>query len=107
MMDETNDLATEVQELAWAMVDEQATDGQIHRLEELLLEDHEARRVYVMCMQMHSDLHYLLGGKQPRLPAAIEEAIKAERKKARPAALPIVDLPPVIANVPFVDRFAS
>jgi hypothetical protein len=105
MMEETNDLATEVQELAWALVDEQATDGQIRRLEELLLGGHEARQVYVTCMQMHSDLHYLLGGRQPRLPPALEAAIKAE-KKARPTP-PLVDLPPIIANVPYVDGCAS
>lgn len=104
-MYETSDRETEVQELTWALVDEQATDDQVHRLEELLLDDNDARQTYVLCMQMHADLHYLLGGKRrPALPPEVEKAIKAQQKQAKkPAPLPIVDLPPVVAHVPFVD----
>ena len=104
-MTETPDMASEIQELTWALIDEQATESQVRRLEELLLEDHEARQVYVMCMQMHADLHYLLSGRRPTLPAAVEQAIAAEKKKkTKPAAvpLPLVDLSPLPACLPIV-----
>jgi hypothetical protein len=68
-MTETPNLATEVQDLVWALVDNEATDGQISRLEELLLKSAAARRTYVMCMAMHADLHFL-GRKESRPPSA-------------------------------------
>jgi hypothetical protein len=104
-MHRADDVSSEVQDLVWALVDEQATADQIRRLEAVLLEDGEARRVYVTCMQMHADLHYLLGG-MPRLAKILEKAIEEERKGAS-AALPIVDRPPIVANVPMVDGLAS
>ncbi len=63
-MHPTTDLLDEVQELVWALVDEQATEEQAQRLERLLLDNREARQIYITCMQMHADLHYLLGGKK-------------------------------------------
>ena len=63
-MMQTVNLADEVQELVWALVDNEATDSQVGRLEELLLESAKARRLYVSCMQMHADLLNLLGRKQ-------------------------------------------
>jgi hypothetical protein len=66
-MTKTTDLNTEVQELAWAMIDEHASDQQVRRLEELLLQSSEARQTYVECMQMHADLYYLLGGKRSKV----------------------------------------
>ena len=102
-MDEMNDLTAEVQELAWALVDEHATDAQISHLEELLLENEDARKIYVMCMQMHADLHYLLGDKRPRSHIALEKAMreKEEPSKAASAApLPVVDLPPISSSSP-------
>ncbi len=95
-MYETSDMRSDVQELTWALVDEHATEGQIRHLEELLLEDREARRVYVMCMQLHADLHFMFGAKKPALPPALEEAIKARKKPAPP--LPNVGFPPTAAN---------
>jgi hypothetical protein len=77
-IDESNEPIDEVQELVWALIDDQATDTQIKRLEELLLADEEARRTYVMCMQMHADLHFLLGGKRPALPMPWEKPGPAE-----------------------------
>jgi len=89
---------SEVQELVWALIDEQATETQVARLEQLLLENDEARRTYVMCMQMHADLHFLLGNRQLVLPAVIEQAKKAETAKAEQPKkakmpLPSLDLP--------------
>ena len=94
-MYETSDMRSDVQELTWALVDEHATEGQIRHLEELLLEDREARRVYVMCMQLHADLHFMFGA-EAGMPPALEEAIKARKKPAPP--LPNVGFPPTAAN---------
>lgn len=106
-----NDPMSEVQELVWALIDEQATDSEVTRLEQLLLESDEARRTYVMCMQMHADLHFLLGNRKLSLPAVIEQAQKAEQpakadapKKAN-APLPLVDLPSSTA-LPLAGEYA-
>ena len=77
-MAETNDLASEIQELTWSLVDDQATDEQVRHLGELLSEDVEARRIYIMCMQMHADLHFMFG-KKPTLPPEVQKAIDAGR----------------------------
>jgi len=107
-MDLASDLAVEVQELAWALVDDQATEREMLRLEELLLENAEARQNYVTCIQMLSDLHYLLSGKRPPLPTAVEKAVELQktktvenvgpaRKPRRSAApLPIVNMPIIV-----------
>jgi hypothetical protein len=105
-MDETNDLSSEVQELVWAMLDEQATDDQLHRLERLLVEDPEARRIYVMCMQMHADLHHLFRDSVPRLPPAVEKAMKSQKAAESKTPLPLIDLPPTSAGAPTADGVA-
>lgn len=45
-----------VQELTWALVDEQINSDDIHLLEGLLLSDDQARGTYVNCIQLHTDL---------------------------------------------------
>ena len=101
LLDETDEPLDEVQELVWALVDDQATEAEIHRLEELLLESDEARQTYVMCMQMHADLHFLLGPK-PRLPEALQKILDAEKAKPSRAPLPLVDIPSGGGDVPIV-----
>jgi hypothetical protein len=66
-----NDVVDEVQDLVWALVDERATDRQIRRLENLCRQNAEARRTYVKCMQLHADLHYLLGGRPAAAPPVV------------------------------------
>jgi hypothetical protein len=65
-----------VQELTWALVDEQITDDEMQLLENLMLSDDAARDTYIGCVQLHTDLlaHYagetsqpFLGGKVPIL----------------------------------------
>jgi hypothetical protein len=92
-MNETDDLLTEVQELTWALVDECATEKEVRRLESLLLDDDAARRIYVMCMQMHADLHFLLNS-PPQLPTAVQKLIEDVKAKQAKHGLPLVDLPP-------------
>ncbi len=82
------DLATEVQELTWDFFDGEATDRQIGRLEELLSASAEARRVYVMCAQLHADLCLLLGDKTPLPPTAGEEDTQVTAGSAVWAANP-------------------
>ncbi len=48
----------EVQELVWQLIDGEIEDTQFRRLEQLVLEDAEARETYVRCLQMHVDLTY-------------------------------------------------
>ena len=95
----SDDIHAEVQELAWAMIDQQATEEQVRRLEEILSADSEARQVYMVCMQMHADLRCLLGGDLP-MPQGMKEALQekqAQTKKA-PAPLPTVDMPSLFSS---------
>jgi len=45
-----------VQELTWAMVDDQINADEIRLLENLLLSDDQARDTYIHCVQLHADL---------------------------------------------------
>jgi hypothetical protein len=56
-----------VQELAWAVIDEVATDDDLRLLDNLLLSDDEAIREYVNCVQLHVDLaaHFAPAGALP------------------------------------------
>jgi len=45
-----------VQELSWALFDEQINDDELRLLENLLLSDDQARKTYVNCVQLHTDL---------------------------------------------------
>lgn len=45
-----------VQELSWALFDEQINDDELQLLEGLLLSDDRARKTYCNCVQLHADL---------------------------------------------------
>jgi hypothetical protein len=45
-----------VQELTWALLDEQITEDEVALLDNLLLSDDKARSTYVRCVQMHTEL---------------------------------------------------
>ena len=79
-------LKNEVQDLVWAVVDEYATESQVHRLEQLVASNAEARRTYITCMQMHADLCLLLGGNrlQPKLP---KDTPVGRKKAGKPAPI--------------------
>ena len=74
MMDNTpeNSPLTEVQDLIWALLDQQISESDFKQLEAMLREDEEARRLYVQCVQIHVDLQQWFDGKSttaPCLPA--------------------------------------
>jgi hypothetical protein len=94
-MNETNDPMTEVEELVSALVDDQASDDQVRRLTELLLADSDARRLYLTCMRMHSDLDYLRGGVRFQQPPDITGM--RESRESKPP-LPAVEPPPVSSD---------
>ncbi len=45
-----------VQELSWALLDEQINDDEFLLLDNLLLSDEKARDSYIGCVQLHADL---------------------------------------------------
>jgi hypothetical protein len=45
-----------VQELTWALLDEQITEDEKSLLDTLLLSDDKARRCYLECVTLHADL---------------------------------------------------
>jgi hypothetical protein len=49
-------ISERVQELTWALLDEQINDDEFHLLENLLLSDEKARDSYIGCVQLHSEL---------------------------------------------------
>ncbi len=57
-----------VQELTWALVDEEIDHDETRLLENLLISDDQARATYVSCVQLHVDLisHFA----KPAAPAA-------------------------------------
>ena len=49
-------ISERIQELTWALLDEQITDDEFGLLDNLLLSDDKARQSYVGCVQLHADL---------------------------------------------------
>jgi predicted Zn-dependent protease len=49
-------ISDRVQELSWALLDEQMNDDEFMLLENLLLADEKARETYVGCTRLHADL---------------------------------------------------
>jgi hypothetical protein len=45
-----------VQELTWALLDEEINDDEFRLLENLLLSDDKCRDSYIGCVQLHADL---------------------------------------------------
>jgi hypothetical protein len=59
-----------VQELTWALLDEQITDDEKSLLDTLLLSDDNARRHYMECIQLHTDLLAFYAAKPAKSGAA-------------------------------------
>lgn len=58
-------LSDRVEELTWALVDEQISDDEVTLLDSLLLSDAAARCRYIECVQLHADLFLHFAAKQP------------------------------------------
>ena len=76
----------EVRQLAWALVDQYITDEQASRLEQLLTDEAAARRTYVECMQMNTNLHLLLD-------QGLAERLNNAARRAVSSSSPIAPLP--------------
>jgi hypothetical protein len=55
-MSQQDTVRERVEELTWALVDDQIEQGEFELLENLLLSDDGARRTYLDCVQLHADL---------------------------------------------------
>ncbi len=49
-------ISDRVQELTWALLDEQINDDEFMLLDNLLLSDEKARGSYIGCVQLHTEL---------------------------------------------------
>ena len=85
-MDKTTELEAEVEDITWALIDDQATQDELRRLEELLLHSREACQAYVRCLQIEADLYFQFGDKRPPLREVIEERQRQETTAPQPAA---------------------
>jgi hypothetical protein len=63
----TEKAAAEVQNLTWALADEMIAPDEVKRLETILLDDADARKLYIECMQLQADLHLFFNPKIPTL----------------------------------------
>jgi hypothetical protein len=62
--------AQRVEELTWALLDEQINDDEFNLLDTLLLSDDNLRKNYVSCVQLHVDLmaHFAASATRPDSP---------------------------------------
>jgi hypothetical protein len=65
-----------VQELTWALLDEQITSDEKSLLETALVSDVQSRETYVECVRLHTDLvaHYA-GNAAPPAPASTKSPV--------------------------------
>src|SRR5262249_20024892 len=49
-------MPADLEALVWAMLDGQISEEELGRLDALLRDDEEARRLYLQCVQLHVDL---------------------------------------------------
>lgn len=64
----TEQAAQQIQDMVWALADDQLPPAETKRLEELLVADPEARQLYVQCMQLQADLHLFFNPNLGKLP---------------------------------------
>jgi hypothetical protein len=62
--DHSDDAAVldQVQELTWALLDDNASEGEVSRLEGLLASSDSARQDYLRCVELHVGLHEHFAG---------------------------------------------
>lgn len=98
-MRKTSNVADEVPDLVWSLVDEQATPEQIRHLEELIVGSTKARKTYIVCMQIHADLYCLFGKRRLRLPFPLGRAGTQGTSGAPACGLPVADVGQDTADV--------
>ena len=91
-----------IEELVWALLDDQITPLELEQLEQRLLTDDAARHRYVECIQMHTDLqeHFNPSKLKFKLPSE-KSSDKSETKSAPPVnPLADIDLPTTQGHTP-------
>jgi hypothetical protein len=58
----------QVQELTWALLDEQISEDEFEQLSRVLLRDDKSREAYLGCIQLHTDLITHFAGPEARTP---------------------------------------
>jgi len=75
-----------VQELTWALLDEDISDDEMSLLDTLLLTGDDARERYIECVQLHTDLmgHY----SEPKMPSEKSPVLSFLNAGASPLNMP-------------------
>ena len=94
--------AAEVQELAWKMADDAISAEDARRLEDLLLEDSEARLLYVQCMQLQADLHLFFNPTALMMEPPVGNAPGSPASIAHASGSPVLTPIPVLKNLPTI-----
>ena len=83
----------ELDQLVWALLDDQLTSSEIERLEQMLIGDEDLRKHYVRCMQLHADLHTMFYQAKERAAESVakQEQVAGEEPQA-PAIMPPLDI---------------
>jgi hypothetical protein len=73
-----------VEELTWAMVDEQINAGEFELLDSLLLSDDAARETYLGCVQLHVDLMHFFADAEAKKVASKSTSVMGFLGEATP-----------------------
>lgn len=72
-------LLEEAESLIWQLLDGQLTEATCQQLEQMIFEHEAVRRRYLECVQLHTDLHEVVGKRQmppaPALPAETKSPV--------------------------------
>ena len=85
----------ELDQLVWRLLDDRITSSEFARLEHLLTESEGLRKHYILCMQLHADLHTMFDQAKHR---AHEDA--APRQPAAEETSDAAIAPPLIIDLP-------
>ncbi len=67
-------LLDEVEQLTWALLDDNISDEEFSRLEQVLVDEGAARQTYLGCVQMHVDLHQYFAEQPAAMATAAERS---------------------------------
>ena len=86
----------ELENLIWALIDDQLTTQEVERIEAMLTGDDSMRQHYVRCMQLHADLHW--HHRKDSIPLADEILAKEQGVDSNDPSPPVV--PPLDVSWP-------